>query len=301
MRAIKVNEMIDPYASEDDNMNLPTFKKNLLQKAEEWCEKWFPWNNFEIDDNANITFPGMYIVGIDRNLTELPNNLTIEGVMVIDEDSILEYLPENLTIGRDFNMAYTKYIKEIPSSIKIGGSLRAVASELEKMPDNLTISKNLELNSSKVTKLPKNLFVDENLYINNTKIDVLPDDLTVNGSIFVNYNQIKYINDDFKGLIKYVYPRGFIQYNIMKKMKELNGLTYSDIVKIGYEIRGDRKYSRENARGHNASIFRKGVPYLSDGWVTTYTEKVGKKYHLTENGLKKLESLHNKFKDIKIT
>jgi hypothetical protein len=86
----------------------------------------------------------------------------------------------------------------------------------------------------------------------------------------------------------------------MKKIKELNGLTYSEIVKTGFEIRGNRKYSRETARGHNASIFRQGVPYLPDGWVTTYTEKIGKKYHLTELGIKKLESLHNKFKDINI-
>jgi len=111
MKAKKVNEMIDPYASEEDAMDLDvSYKKKLI---EDWFDKWAPDNEYTIDKDMNIRTGNMNLNS--ALVTELPENITIDGWLDL-HDSRITKLPNNITIEGEggIDLSYCKHITKLP-------------------------------------------------------------------------------------------------------------------------------------------------------------------------------------------
>jgi len=176
MKAKKVYEMIDPYASEEtDAMDLDiSYKKKLI---EDWFAKWAPDADYEIDDDLNINID-TFLDLENSDVTHLPDNLIINERLDLKRSNIIK-LPRNLTVFHWIDLTYTS-IKEIPNDLKAHSTLDLSYSEISSLPDNLTIGENLILKDCKdLTQLPENLTVNGWLNIKGTKITDIPDSLYV--------------------------------------------------------------------------------------------------------------------------
>jgi hypothetical protein len=231
-----VNEMVDPYASEEDTLDLNiSYKKKQIEK---WFEKYFPDCETEVDNELNVNMSGIIVSSdVSEDIIEFPSDvakLTMEGIFNLSNTKI-QSLPDNLVVlgtmsllgsdikklpnflsvtyhlnlaGTDIselppNMSVndlylhdTKYIEELPEKLNTFGLLNVRNSAINHLPDNLTCER-LFLNNSNITELPKNLTVTEILDIRDTYITSLPDDLTAE-EIYVSNNNLGYRTGKFK-------------------------------------------------------------------------------------------------------
>jgi len=185
MKAKKVNEMIDPYTSEEDAMDLDvSYKNKVIRKGiEDWFMMYAPDTSYTIDEDLNI-FVNNRLDLFKTKAKSLPENLTINGTLIIAYSSI-EILPKTLKVLGMIEASYSK-IRKLEEGIKIYGSLYLDNCKITSLPDNLTIGSqdrvaSLILRNNPINHLPKNLNVTHTLDIRSTNIDIdnLPKDLKV--------------------------------------------------------------------------------------------------------------------------
>jgi len=159
MKAKKVFEMIDPYTSEEDAMDLDiSYKKKLI---EDWFSKWAPDADYIIEKNLDIiVFEGLYLN--NSKVDVLPNNLMIEGDLSLDHTPI-SILPENLTVTGYLDLEHTLILK-LPDNLTIGESLFLDHTPISTLPENLTIGGYFSLRDTKITSIPKSLKVKGGMY-----------------------------------------------------------------------------------------------------------------------------------------
>jgi len=118
MKAKKVYEMIDPYASEDVDMDLDvSYKNKILRKGiEEWFSKWVPDAEYDIDKDLNIETKGSMSL-FPEIIDKLPDNLTVNGYLDLTYSQIYT-LPRNLTVKTNLFLQKSK-IRHLPSTLKV--------------------------------------------------------------------------------------------------------------------------------------------------------------------------------------
>jgi len=117
MKAMKVNEMIDPYNSEESSMDLDLSYK--LKLAIQWIEKYMPHVDYNIVNSRIIINVFLNLRG--TGIKYLPDNLTINGFLTLT-DSDISKLPENLTVEDDLYIDNTN-ITSLPKSLIVKGKI----------------------------------------------------------------------------------------------------------------------------------------------------------------------------------
>ncbi len=118
-----------------------------------------------------------------------------------------------------------------------------------------------------------------------------------------------YIKNYTDGTKKQTFPRGYKQYQVLKEIDRRGGLTYTGIIKFAYELEGDRNFDPVKNRGYwsNAFMGKSSYPkYSKPGFITKFCDSknlfdgIGfkKGYVLNPDGIKKLDELSQKFKDM---
>jgi len=115
MKAKKVYEMIDPYASEEtDAMDLDVnYKKKLI---EDWFAKWAPDADYEIDKVTGMIYVKNYVHIENHSKTDklyLLEDMVFEKSLWI-EDINFSTLPEYLSVKGTFDLYGTKIRKSDP-------------------------------------------------------------------------------------------------------------------------------------------------------------------------------------------
>jgi len=199
MKAKKVYEMLDPYASEEtDNMDLDvSYKKKLI---EDWFDKWLPDVEYSID-KFNHIFIDTYVEFYKSSVDFLPENLTINGNLDIAETEI-KILPKTLLVKGIIDATGSK-IEILEPGIKITNSCYLAYTKIEHLPDNLTIGTNtkaamFDLRGCPIKKLPRNLYIRGSLDVRETNLESVnfPKDIKILGSTYEsedynNYNESK--------------------------------------------------------------------------------------------------------------
>jgi len=134
MKAKKVYEMIDPYTSEDANMDLDvSYKKKLI---EDWFQETDPDIEYHLDKDLNITISEAVYLGYS-SIEYLPDNLTVKADMDISRNKIKK-LPRNLTVEGFFDIRGTS-ITELPKDLVVGGDMDISYSSIKEIPEYLNI------------------------------------------------------------------------------------------------------------------------------------------------------------------
>lgn len=102
--------------------------------------------------------------------------------------------------------------------------------------------------------------------------------------------------------LSHKFPKGFKQFSILAKMESNDGLTYSEIIKLAYEMsHGVNTFDIKWNRGYWSGAFEKegsgqfGRPHY-DGWVTRLCSKGWDgKYRMNSQGTETYVILTNKF------
>jgi len=196
MKAKKVNEMIDPYASEDTDMGIDVSYRNTL--IEKWCEVYLEDYKYTMDiHNSLVTINESVIIEQgNEEFIEFPmKRLKVEGSLSLYKCDIGNMPEEVIT---DFYLEISRStIKKLPEKIITDGDLMLDHTNITSLPDNLKINGTLALHNNKFIKeLPANLKC-EDLEIQNTNITGIPYDADINDIIF--------ISPDMKGKLKYPY------------------------------------------------------------------------------------------------
>jgi len=140
MKAKKVNEMIDPYTSETNNIDLDTSYTNI--QHEKWFQKYAPEVEYEITDkgvviyddleldsiNDIIIFPfeeiearnnaSLYLQNLP-NLETLPKKVICENSFIISDCPKIKELPEVIWIEYEFTLyqsSFNDYKFKIPEN-----------------------------------------------------------------------------------------------------------------------------------------------------------------------------------------
>ena len=85
-----------------------------------WFKKWVLNNDYEIDDDLNITVNGSLWLSYFM-ITSLPDNLTVGGALDLYKSNITMLL-DNLTVGEWLNLEGSK-ITKLPDSLKVKGKI----------------------------------------------------------------------------------------------------------------------------------------------------------------------------------
>jgi len=186
MKAKKVYEMIDPYTSEEDAMDLDvSYKNKILRKGiEEWFTKWAPGEEYTIDKDLNIVVNGsidLENIAID---VKLPDNMTIHGWLDV-RGSLVSEIPNNLTIYGNFWVSSSK-ITYIPNDLHVTDILYCWNMDSLTLADNLTLT-NLDIDDSGINELPENLTITGMLSLRKTNIYKLPASLKVKDRIYKDF------------------------------------------------------------------------------------------------------------------
>jgi hypothetical protein len=193
MKAKKVYEMIDPYASEETNaidIDL-SYKRRILIK---WLDKYTDSYGYEFMDDGKVLIlndlvleypeiteiPENLIIGGNlyieaTNIKYLPDSLEMHGSLFADKSSLLtlpniewpqsvyindtsiQSLPEHLTVGQSIDIQKSKFLKRLPDNMKVGLSVDLSDSAVEELGENITIENGLRLKGTAVKKLPHSL------------------------------------------------------------------------------------------------------------------------------------------------
>jgi len=99
------------------------------------------------------------------------------------------------------------------------------------------------------------------------------------------------------------YPKGYKQFKVMEAMVAKHGLTYTEIIKLAYELtHGKGSFDLDSNRGYwsGAFVYKTKGFYGSDvnGWITKYCEKAKDgKYYLVDRDV--YAKLQEKFANLK--
>jgi len=150
MKAKKVNEMIDPYASEEDAIDLDlSYKKKHIIK---WFDEYYPNLNYTLNKDFSVIIHG------------------------------------NFTIKHYSNPYYIGEIKKptvIPvDKMIVEGFFDSSEARLDKLPSYLH-AEDVYFNPNQRLALPKTLIVETSLYLHDLNITALPEKLKVNGQLFL--------------------------------------------------------------------------------------------------------------------
>jgi len=165
MKAKKVFEMIDPYASEDADMDLDVSYKSkvLKKKIENWFEKYDAESGFKIGNDLSVETDDLYLD--DKNLKIIPfDKLKVGYVRIVSCENLI------------------KMPKEIISSDTIR---LARCIELTNLPEILKAKKIILRDVPKITRIPLGASAYQ-LNLKSTGIKELPD------YIFQNFEEVKY-------------------------------------------------------------------------------------------------------------
>jgi len=173
MKAKKVNEMIDPYTSEEEagiDIDVSYKRQMTINGLKAWFLKWDPDAEYTIEDNLDVLVSSvLYLSGSECSL-----------------------IPENIISVNGLNIANTK-ITKLPDKLKlIKYSFNAANTKLEYLDPDLKIGGSVNLRDTLVTSIPNHLRLT-GLNLKNTPIDKLPDDLKVRWSLNIIDTNIKEI------------------------------------------------------------------------------------------------------------
>jgi len=207
MKAKKVYEMIDPYASEETNaidIDL-SYKRRILIK---WLDKYTDSYGYEFTDDGRILILNDIVLEYPE-ITELPENLTINGNLFIEATNI-KYLPDSLEIHGslfadksslltlpNIEWPHSVYINDtsiqsLPEYLSIGGSIDIQKSKfLKKLPDDMKVRLSLDLTDSAVEELGENITIENGLHLKGTAVKNLPHSLKIKGFLDIRDSYLK--------------------------------------------------------------------------------------------------------------
>jgi len=232
MKAKKVYEMIDPYAPEEDALDIDvSYKNKVIRKGiENWFAKWTPNTPYIIDKYLNITAE-QYINLADKDVDFIPDNLTVQGSLILTNCKKIHKLPKGLKIQFALILIKTN-ISELPDDLRIKGNLDISNTQIYEfkrnpsegkviiqntkikyLADNLTF-KSLVLKGNSFIEIPENLTVDLDLSIVDSAIKTFPSSMKVGRDLDIRGSSIEYLPD------YYTVP-GFLNLYRCKKIKTL--------------------------------------------------------------------------------
>jgi hypothetical protein len=102
------------------------------------------------------------------------------------------------------------------------------------------------------------------------------------------------------------FPKGYKQYKVLELVSSDKGVSYTEIIKLAYELGSNRKFDTVLNRGYWSGIFKKvsknSYPWQindRDGWATVLMNKdTNGKYYLNSTGAIALENLKKRFSNL---
>ena len=194
--------------------------------------------NFKLDATSIEILPEylevkgvLYLENLNKNfgphkyskIKKYPKTLIVEKNVVWIGRKELTELPSVLKVGGSINLSYANFNK-MPNIFIAGGFVNLSGSNIKTLSDNF-IANELKLYESNITKLPNNLVIEGNLDISKCpNLKELPKNLTVKGDLLCEYSEIKNLPNDIS-------INGNIYLSFSKIKKLPNNLTvYGDLI-----------------------------------------------------------------------
>jgi len=231
----KVNEMIDPYASEENTLDLDlSYKKKQLEK---WFDKYFPDCETEVDNELNVNMSGIVVSSdVSKEIIEFPSDIT------------------KLTMEGMFNLSNTK-IQSLPNDLVVLGTMSLLGSDIKKLPDFLTVTYHLNIAGTDISELPPNMSVKD-LYLHDTKyITELPENLTTFRLLNVRNSAVKYLPANLTCENLYLNESNIIELPKNLTVTKILDIRDTYITSLPEDLTAEQIYVSDNNIGYRTGRF----------------------------------------------